>query len=116
MLILPYNALAVAVRIRQVLQLVGDVELPPPMLELAQAGQVRDLAQVDAELQQLTVSGSGAVRMPATKTGPLSHALCERGRMLMWVCNLTIVHARCQQLMVNAMQCTCLASHMPLKP
>ena len=64
------NPLAVAVRIRQVLQLVSNVGLPPPVLELAKAGQVRDLAQVDAELQQLAVGGSGAVRVPATMTGP----------------------------------------------
>lgn len=49
---------------RQALQLVRDVGFPAPVLELAQAGQVRDLAQVQLELKQLAVGRARAVRVP----------------------------------------------------
>lgn len=38
------KTLAIALRIRQVIQLLSNIGLPPPVLELAQAGQVCNLA------------------------------------------------------------------------
>lgn len=62
-------AAAATMRLWQAGQLVRDVRLPATVLELAQAGQERDLAQVHLELEQLPVCPARAVRVPGVGRG-----------------------------------------------